>query len=115
MKIAGIIGIILSLVLVIYGFTVSVPGSYLSSYSVTEYVGGDAYNYIMEASLRGGEISGAMTQKAVYISVGCLTFVMSLCALMLDKKLDDMRGRAPRIGTADMQTKTFVDDELPNL
>ena len=44
---------------------------------VPEYVGGDAYNYIMEASLRGGEIAAATISRAIYICVGSVLALIS--------------------------------------
>lgn len=75
----------LGLVLVLVGFFLPVPGTYLTTYesldgdtsssgkkysAIDEYVGGDAYNYITGAALVGGEIAGAKTQKAIFISSG---------------------------------------------
>ena len=83
-KTAGIIGVILAIVFVVLGFTTSVPDKYIRSYGsnkMTEYVGGDAYNFIIEASLRGGEISGALTAKAIYFAVAALLAVISLSFL----------------------------------
>lgn len=37
-----------------------------------EYVGGDAYNYQMEASLKAGWVSGVMALKAIFISAGAI-------------------------------------------
>lgn len=75
----------LGLVLVLVGFLLPVPGTYLTTYesldgntsssgkkysAIDEYVGGDAYNYITGAALVGGEIAGAKAQKAIFISSG---------------------------------------------
>ena len=53
-----------------------------------EYVGGDAYNYIVEASLRGGEISGALTAKAIYFGIAGILLILSLSFLDSDDKKD---------------------------
>lgn len=45
---------------------------YINSYAMTEYVGGDAYNFIIEACLRGGRIAGEMICKGILIAVGLL-------------------------------------------
>ncbi len=39
-------------------------------YDYEEYVGGDAYNMIIEASIRGGEIAGTKTSKTIYTIFG---------------------------------------------
>lgn len=83
-KAAGIIGLILAIGFVVLGFTTSVPDKYIKSYGsnkMTEYVGGDAYNFIIEASLRGGEISGALISKAIYFAVAAVLAVISLSFL----------------------------------
>lgn len=80
-KAAGILGLVLAVVFLILGFTTAAPDKYIKSYGtgkMTEYVGGDAYNFIIEASLRGGEISGALTAKAIYYSSASILAVISL-------------------------------------
>lgn len=67
----------IGIILLIAGLGVSIPSDYISSYSMTEYVGGDAYNFIIEASLRGGQIAGAQMTKAIYIAVGLLIACVS--------------------------------------
>ncbi len=93
-KAAGIVGIILSAVFLVLGFISSTPDKYIKSYGdnkMYEYVGGDAYNYIIEASLRGGEIAGAKTAKATYFSVAGILFVLSLSFLTTDEEKDEIR------------------------
>lgn len=85
MKNIAIIGIILSAVLILAGLIIETPDKKIGySYSKNgyeEYVGGDAYNYIIEASLRGGEIAGAKAQKAIFISAGSVLLIISLFGL----------------------------------
>lgn len=50
----------------------NIPSKEISLYYGNEYVGGDAYNFIIEAALRGGQISGAKVTKCVYVAVGTL-------------------------------------------
>lgn len=78
-----IIGVILSLV----GLFISVPGEQLTTYSfmhdssysvIEEYVGGDAYNFIIGACLVGGKIAGTLAMKAVFIAVGILIFCIGI-------------------------------------
>lgn len=64
------------------GLLFPMPGEDLTTYDlngaecfhIEEYVGGDAYNYIIGACILGGHISGAMTVKAVF-AVGGLAFI----------------------------------------
>ena len=93
-KVAGIIGIILAAILLILGFLSTTPDKYIKSYGdgkMYEYVGGDAYNYIIEASLRGGEIAGAKTAKAIYFAAAGILFVLSLSFLATDEGKDEIR------------------------
>ena len=93
-KAAGIVGIILAAVLLVLGFVSTTPDKYIKSYGddkMYEYVGGDAYNYIIEASLRGGEIAGAKTAKAIYFAAAGILFVLSLSFLTTDEGKDEIR------------------------
>ena len=78
------------IVLIAVGLIIAVPGDHLTTYEslggsdgysyIREYVGGDAYNYIMGASLVAGHISGTMTMKAIFIAVGVLVACIGLLA-----------------------------------
>lgn len=86
----ALIVIIVGIALIAVGLIISVPGDHLTTYEslggsdgysyIREYVGGDAYNYIMGASLVAGHISGTMTMKAIFIAVGALVACMGLLA-----------------------------------
>lgn len=69
--------LVIGLILIFVGVGFDVPTSYISSYSMQEYVGGDAYNFIIEASLRGGRIAGAEISKCLYIVIGVLVACVS--------------------------------------
>lgn len=82
-KMIAMVGVLLALVLAGTGLFLSVPEKKISSYSLSkngyvEYVGGDAYNYIIEASLRGGEISGTLAMKGALIAGGAILLFLSL-------------------------------------
>ena len=80
--------IILTVVFLVLGFTSTTPDKYIKSYGngkMYEYVGGDAYNYIIEASLRGGEIAGAKTARAVYFAAAGILFVLSVSFLKMEE------------------------------
>lgn len=92
-KTAGIVGIIVAIVLLILAFSSTTPDKYIKSYGenkMYEYVGGDAYNYIIEASLRGGEIAGAKAVKAIYIAASGILFILSLSFLTSDGGRDEI-------------------------
>ncbi len=86
----ALVVIIVGIVLIAVGLIIAVPGDHLTTYEslggsdgysyIREYVGGDAYNYIMGASLVAGHISGTMTMKAIFIAVGALVACMGLLA-----------------------------------
>ena len=84
---AAYIVIAIGIVLVCIGLLLQVPSKELTTYSILEdsgysvieeYVGGDAYNYIIGAALVAGEIAGVMIKKALFISVGLLIFCIGL-------------------------------------
>lgn len=93
-KIISISIIIIGAVLFVTGLFTQIPSKELTTYSlleddysvIEEYVGGDAYNYMIGASLVGGEIAGAKTQKTVFIAVGLLIICLGLYALSLSKE-----------------------------
>lgn len=87
MKIIAVIGIVLSCILLFLGVFTDIPSSYIGYARIEEYVGGDAYNYIIESGLRGGKIAGAITQRALFLSTGCLLFWLSLFTFALDHRL----------------------------
>lgn len=86
--------IVIGAILFIVGLFTQIPSKELTTYEllddkysvIEEYVGGDAYNYIIGASLVGGEIAGAKAQKAVFISVGLLIICLGLCLLAFSKE-----------------------------
>lgn len=89
MKAAQILGIILAIALIIFAIAFPMPEKHLrtSSYSYNspwtddsgeEYVGGDAYNYQMEASLKGGYMSGILAMKSITLVGGLLLLFLSL-------------------------------------
>lgn len=79
-----IILLIIGAILLIVGLSYNIPSREFSFYGIKEYVGGDAYNGIIESSIRGGEIAGATIAKAIYICSGIIT--MSLGCLRIKPK-----------------------------
>ena len=91
MKIIAAFGIIAGLSLILASFFVSVPTREISA--PTRYVGGDAYNFIIEASIRGGEIAGAKTTRALYLVGGIVVFFGSLIAHKFSNDVSTISGR----------------------
>ena len=89
-KRAAIFPIILGIVFIVIGLFIPVPGGALTTYSwmdgeraetfefdnrytaIDEYVGGDAYNYVIGASLVAGKMSGYIAAKATLFVVGAV-------------------------------------------
>ena len=90
-KAAGVVGIILTIVFLTLGVVSATPDKYIKSYGegkMYEYVGGDAYNFMIEASLRGGEISGAKAARAIYFATAGILLVLSISFLSKDENID---------------------------
>lgn len=103
---AYICPIAIGLILILIGLFLPIPGGALTTYEVLdgektnfytfddrysaidEYVGGDAYNYIIGASLVAGKIAGTMTTKAVFIVGGALCLCLGITLALLQKKED---------------------------
>ena len=83
-------------ILIAVGLFIQVPGDHLTTYSalngkdgysaIEGYVGGDAYNYIIGASLIAGKISGIIAMKSVFIAIGCLIACIGLISIAFVKK-----------------------------
>lgn len=84
MILVGIIVIICGIVL--FSHNISIPSDTFYFSNIKEYVGGDAYNAMIEASIRGGKISGAMAKSAIYKVAGIIT--MCLGAITIAKSFD---------------------------
>ena len=85
-KFVGIVGLLVAIALLVAGFCIAVPDKYIPSWKdldeggMEEYVGGDAYNFIIEAGLRGGEIAGATISKAVCFAASGIALILALYA-----------------------------------
>lgn len=91
----GVFSFILGIVFILFGLIMPIPEKHIntfykgSSYNewtgdkYTEYVGGDAYNIMIEASLRGGIIAGRTVAKTVLIVGGSAFIVTGLILFKL--------------------------------
>ena len=98
MKIFSIFGVIIGLALVIAGIATTTPDDIIRTGVLhtdnrdrggyQRYVGGDAYNFIIESSIRGGEIAGSNSARATYLTGGLMLIAGSFIALgaSLDKE-----------------------------
>ena len=110
---AALAVIIVGIALIAVGLIIAVPGDRLTTYEslggsdgysyIKEYVGGDADNYSMGASLVAGHISGTMTTKAIFIAVGALVACMGLLAFVF---VPDQPKPAAHLAAAPADTAT---------
>ena len=90
-QIISTIGIFIAIALLCMGLFTKVPQKEIdftnfNGNGYEEYVGGDAYNIQIEASLRGGIIAGAKTSRAIYFSGAAIVFLLSLYGFIVDNK-----------------------------
>jgi hypothetical protein len=85
LKTASVIGIVIGITLIITSLAIEIPSRRFRFYEVEKYVGGDAYNASIEASIRAGEIAGASASKAIYRVGGSIILVFSLVSLAYSK------------------------------
>lgn len=98
--------LIIGIVLVFAGLIIQIPGGALTTYkslngdktdnyyfddkysTIDEYVGGDAYNYIIGASLVAGKTAGAIAAKAICLVGGAMCCCFGLTLKVLVKRDD---------------------------
>lgn len=68
--------LIVGIIFLIVGVFYQIPDREIP-WDYEEYVGGDAYNIMIEASIRGGEIAGATVTKAIYTVFGFSLLLLS--------------------------------------
>ncbi|MGL4873771.1 MAG: hypothetical protein ACRC30_03855 [Clostridium sp.] len=84
----AMVGIGIGIILLIISFILPVTSMYISK--PHEYVGGDAYNYIIEGALRGGKMAGGMIRNALYFSTGLILTFISTFKLLEDNKKSEL-------------------------
>ncbi|MCI6830639.1 MAG: hypothetical protein MR896_00935 [Clostridiales bacterium] len=103
-----LIPLFLGILLILAGIVLQVPSDELTLYQildgessvVEEYVGGDAYNFIIGASLVGGRIAGMLAVKAITIvggilSIGIAVFLYAVSSPAEPKSADAFHDSAP--------------------
>lgn len=124
--------IIVGIILIFVGIVIHVPGGALTTYksldgvstdsyhfdneysSIDEYVGGDAYNYIIGASLVAGKTAGMIAAKAICIVGGaiCLCFGITLKNLYKERLLSKKHFSGDKINHSDIAYASS-ETELP--
>ena len=81
----SIAGMVIGLILILVGLATTVPDDIIQTNvrnrergGYERYVGGDAYNFMIEASIRSGEIAGRTASRAIYMTGGAILFTGSL-------------------------------------
>lgn len=90
MKASHIISFIIALGMIAFGSVYPVPEKYVNVSSLSsayhsnwnenkgaEYIGADAYNYQIEASLKAGYVSGVISMKAIFFVGGMLLLCLT--------------------------------------
>lgn len=124
-KCVPIVMIIMGIILFSVGLGLPVPQKELTSSIDTakyggkslieEYVGGDAYNYIIGAALVGGEIAGVKAQKAIYISTGLLIACLGALFLAQNSKTTETAFAAQEEAEKTEDETTKEENEVESL
>lgn len=132
MRFSTILGIILAFSMIGVGIKFPMPEKYVSvGYGYdhkwtddkgSEYVGGDAYNYQMEASLKAGWVAGVMALKTICINGGIFLLVFCIASNEKSKKLDEQTEvlrtiliRVSEKPTEKTTNTTEINNNLPTL
>jgi hypothetical protein len=120
-KFFSVVGMVIGLALIIMGIATTIPDDTIQTRihdrergGYIRYVGGDAYNFIIEASIRSGEIAGSATSRAIYLSSGAIVLSGSLIAFgaFLDK---EKRPEKLKKATDSLKSTASGDGEKPQL
>ena len=96
----GAFCIVIALLLIIFGIALPIPEKHIDTWRTgalgsewegneyTEYVGGDAYNIMIEASLRGGIIAGRTVAKTILIVSGAVFIISGFILTKIERKND---------------------------
>ena len=114
MKTSQIFCIILAIALLIFGFVYPLPekevnvssrsSAYYSGWGENigaEYIGGDCYNYQIEASLKAGYFTGILTMKSISVLGGLILFFLALFSKLqcdsAQRKIDYLKEIADKL------------------
>lgn len=115
----AVTAIVLGIILIVLGIVIRIPSKELTTYKllegeysiIDEYVGGDAYNYIIGASLVAGNIAAAKISKSLFIAVG----VLVMCIGLIANNYADSNHNVG-LGADDInKQETTVPEELPEI
>jgi hypothetical protein len=104
-KICSILVIAIGITLFVIGYTTKIPSKNLTTFSILEgdkysaideYVGGDAYNYIIGASLVSGKIAAAKIERVIFISTGSLIFSIGIIGFAFSFKTKEKKPKGKK-------------------
>ncbi len=102
------IGIAISIILFITGVLTVVPNKEIDDY--TTYVGGDAYNIQIEATLLAAEITGSMIQRSVFIAASLILFFFSY-----KLKIEESQKNIIETNKVDLKLEKELVNSLPKI
>lgn len=131
--IAAIVGIVCACHLMTYSSNLTLPEKYVfvssSSYAYdypwerntgAQYLGGDAYNYIVEASLKAGYYNAVSNEKTITYTGGMLllflsvfTFIFALCSIQKNKAEGDKIQILNRIARSAQPQPIYPHEDRP--
>lgn len=133
MKTAQKLGIIFAIALIVFAIAFPIPQKHIRTsgykYDIPwtdeygeEYVGGDAYNYQMEASLKAGYMSGVLAMKSISFVGGLLLLFITLyshikCIAIAEQKrliTDTIQAACKRDDTKETLSQQSMENEVDN-
>lgn len=125
--------IVFGVIMIIIGFCIRIPGGVLTTYSsldgekaegdyysfdntysgIDEYVGGDAYNFEIGASLVAGKTAGAMTSRSIFIVAGLMCICFGFTLMMFQKNENiAMNDINAEVGNEEITSVNLSDKEI---
>lgn len=125
--------IVFGVIMIIIGFCIRIPGGVLTTYSsldgekaegdyysfdntysaIDEYVGGDAYNFEIGASLVAGKTAGAMTSRSIFIVAGLMCVCFGFTLMMFQKNENiAMNDINAEVGNEEIASVNLSDKEI---
>lgn len=107
--------ILIGILLILAGLFIQIPGGVLTTYgtrdgdktsayefdnkysAIDEYVGGDAYNFIIGACLVAGKTAGTMAAKAICIVGGIMLLCTGLTLMLLTQNKETIVKTVPPV------------------
>ncbi len=128
-----LVSIIMGIVLLISALIIQIPGGALTTFeslngksasnyynfddkfsTIDEYVGGDAYNYIIGASLVAGKMAGIIAAKAIFAVGGVICLCIGISAIPVgNEELSNSEAHSITAVPQESMPPSIVDDVKP--